>query len=241
MADITRTSTERGRQWRDLFVYRKESLRTTWTCRLGIVLVVLLAGWTMRGLWVPAIGRSLVCTEEVGPSDAILIENFDPDYAVFEGAATLQQAGLSTRVIVPVDTSPRDSREASAVDRGIAELMARVAGVRHPEILAVRDQTEPISYNSAHDIRDFLTAERVRSIIVVAPAFRSQRSALVYRAVLGPAGIRVFCRPVFGQHTVRNWPATWHGIQDVALQFVKLQYYRFDVLPRAREPIRVAF
>ena len=186
-----------------------------------------------------------MCREEVGPSDAILVENFDHDYLVFEGAAMLQQAGLSPRVIVPVDTSPRDSREASVVDRGIAELMARIAGLRNPEMLPVRDQSEPITYNSAHDIRDFLTAERLRSIIVVAPAFRSRRSALVYRAVLAPASIKVFCMPVFGQHTVQNWPATWHGIQDVALQFIKLQYYRFDVLPLARETItsgpRVAF
>jgi hypothetical protein len=51
--------------------------------------------------------------------------------------------------------------------------------------------------------------------------------------VLTPALIKVYCVLVFGQHTVQNWPATWHGIQDVALQFIKLQFYRFYVLPRA--------
>src|SRR5262249_10758032 len=63
----------------------------------------------------------------------------------------------------------------------------------------------------------------------VSPAFRSRRSSLVYSEVLEPAGIKVYCLPVFGVHNVKNWTDTWHGRQDVALQFIKLQYYRFDI------------
>ena len=65
---------------------------------------------------------------------------------------------------------------------------------------------------------------------MVTPGFRSQRSSLVYQAVLAPAGIAVYCVPVFGQKTPANWTETWHGIQEVAEQFLKLQYYRFYVL-----------
>ena len=53
-------------------------------------------------------GQSLVCTEEVSPSDVILVENFDPHYFVFERAAALHKAGLAARVLVPTDAS-RDS------------------------------------------------------------------------------------------------------------------------------------
>jgi hypothetical protein len=111
----------------------------------------------------------------------------------------------------------------------IAESMARVAQLQAPEILPIR-MIEPISLNAAYQSRDFLTKENLRSVIVVTDGFRNQRSALVYHAVLDPAGIQVGYIPVFGQKTPKNWTTTWHGIEDVTGQLLKLQYYRFYVL-----------
>src|SRR6267378_3176044 len=51
---------------------------------------------------------------------------------------------------------------------------------------------------------------------------------------LRPAGVQTHCMPVVGEHATENWAATWHGIEDVTEQFVKLEYYRFYVLPPAR-------
>ena len=98
-----------------------------------------------------------------------------------------------------------------------------------PEFIPIQE-IEPISLNAAYQIRDFLTKVHLRSVIVVTDGFRSKRSALVYHAVLDPAGINVSCIPVFGQRTPKNWTETWHGIQEVAKQLLKLQYYRFYVL-----------
>jgi hypothetical protein len=219
----------RGSGWAGFFVYRKESLTTTWKCRLLVILVLGILVASTRGFWISTIAGSLICTPDVQPSDVIVVENFDPDYLVFESAATLQQAGLSARVLVPAAASRRNPSVVNVVDRGIAELMARVARVKDPEIIPVRHDAEPIGLNSTYDIRTFLTRERVRSVIVVSPAFRSRRSSLVYTEVLAPVGIEVHCLPVFGDHTPQNWTRTWHGLQDVALQFIKLQFYRFDV------------
>jgi hypothetical protein len=169
-----------------------------------------------------------VCTEEIGPSDVILIENFDPDYLLFERAVALHKAGFAARVLVHTQAS-RDPARPNPVSQGIVEVMARVARLQDPEILPVWLR-EPISLNVVYQIRDFLTKEHLRSVIVVTPGFRSKRSALVYHAVLDPAGIKVYCIPVFGQRTPKNWMVTWHGIQEVTAQFLKLQYYRFYVL-----------
>jgi hypothetical protein len=68
-------------------------------------------------------------------------------------------------------------------------------------------------------------------VIVVSPLFRSRRSALVYDATLGRAGITIRCEPVHGIPGVNTWTETWHGIQNVAEQWLKLQYYRLYVLP----------
>ncbi len=217
-----------GSPWQRHFFYRKESIKTTWKFRLALLMLVILLVSVTRGFWILKIGQSLVCTEEMSLSDVILVENFDPNYLVFERAAALHKAGFAARVLVLTDVS-RDPERADLVSQGIAELMSRVARLQDPEILPIRIR-EPVSLNAAYQIRDFLTKEHLRSVIVVTNGFRSKRSALVYHAVLDPAGIKVGCMPVFAGHTPKNWTATWHGIEDVTEQFLKLQYYRLYVL-----------
>lgn len=199
-----------------------------WRWLVGVPLVIVLAGVLTRGLWLPSIASSLVCAEGLAATDAIVVENFDPNYLVFERAASLQQRGLSARVLVPTATTSRDSQEANLVSREIAELMARVARVRNAEIIPIHE-IEPYSLNATYQIRDFLVRQQIRSILVLSPAFRSRRSSLVYQAVLGTNGIAVHCVAVFGQHTPENWTSTWHGIQTVTEQFIKLVFYRFHV------------
>ena len=217
------------RDWRRHLVYRKACVKTTWKFRIAALVVVLTTVVTTRGLWAGQIGRSLVCVEDAARSDLLLLENFDPSYLVFEHAAKLQKAGLAPRALVPVEVSSV-SGVPSRVSRGVAEVMAGVARLGTWDVFPF-SQVEPISLNAAVQLREHLTKERVTSVIVVAPSLRSRRSALVYRTELGASGIRVSCAPVFGPETPEHWTATWHGIQQVTLEFLKLQYYRFYVLP----------
>jgi len=171
--------------------------------------------------------HSLTCEEQVVPSGAILIENFDTDFALFEQARTLQRAGIASRIFVNVPGTG-DPLHLNEIFKGSAEVMARFADISI-EVIPIRE-VEPISLNSARQIRDFLVKERVSSIAIVTPGFRSRRSINIYNAILLPAGITPHCIPVFGAVTPQNWTRTWHGIQDVVLQFLKLQYYRFYVM-----------
>jgi uncharacterized SAM-binding protein YcdF (DUF218 family) len=214
--------------WQRHFFYRKASIKTTWKFRLALLMLIMLLMSVTREFWMPWIGQTLVCTEEVRPSDVILVENFDPHYLVFERAAALYKAGFAARVLIPTKAS-RDPERANPVSQGIAELMSQMARLQNPMVLPIQI-FEPISLNAAYQIRDFLTKEHLRSVIVVTDGFRSKRSALVYHAALDPAGIKVSCMPVFGEKTPKNWAATWHGIEQVTEQFLKLQYYRFYVL-----------
>jgi hypothetical protein len=92
-------------------------------------------------------------------------------------------------------------------------------------------EVEPISLNAAMDIRDFVEREGIKSVVVVSPLFRSRRSLLVYDATLGAAGIAVGCEPVRDHRDPHDWSDSMHGIQNVAEQWLKLQYYRLYVLP----------
>src|SRR5687768_7194042 len=209
-------------------VYRSEHLRTTWRFRLGLAAAIVLAAWLTSGWWTVAVASSLVCETNAAPSDAILIENFDPDYLLFERATALKKQGLAPRVLVPVRAAAPS--EPNLVGLGTAHVMANVAHLDGVDIVPF-NEVEPISLNAARDILRFLRQERIQSVIVVAPNFRSRRSALIYAATLGRAGITVTCEPVQGVAGVTSWTASLHGIQNVVEQWIKLQYYRLYVLP----------
>lgn len=210
--------------------YRKEVLKTTWKLRLGLLVPLILLIFFTHDVVSERLGQSLVCKEKMAPSDVILVDDFDADYLLFERAAQLQQQGLAPRVLVHALAS-HDPERPNALEQDIIELMAQMARLYRPEILPVQ-MIEPISLNAAYQIRDFLATTQPRSVLVVTPGFRSRRSFLVYQTVFAPAGIDVYCVPVFGTKTPQNWTTTWHGIQDVIEQFLKLQYYRFYVLWR---------
>lgn len=204
-------------------------LRGAWKPAV-VALVLMVAAWLSTPVWSAAIGRSLTCREDVAPSDAMLLENFDPNFLVFERAAELEKARLARIAFVPVDAAS-DPAVANPVSRGIAEVMARQARLRAWQPIPVVAQIEPISLNVALQIRTRLARERVKSVIVLAPGYRSRRSSLVYRTTLAPEGIVVRCVPVFRGGAPGGWTKTWHGVQEVLEELIKLQYYRFYVLP----------
>ena len=225
-------SNQSGKSWTRHLVYRKPSWRTTWKLRLSLLLAIVILIPATHRWWAPAIAGGLICTENTPPSDALLLENFDPDYLVFERAAALQKAGTATTAFVPVQKDGRTG-EPNMISAGVANLMAKTSWLQSMEFIPIREE-EPISLNAARQIRDVLVSKNVKSIVVVTPGFRSRRSWLVYDSVLGPAGIRVGCAPILGTKKKENWTATWHGIQDVNEQFIKLQYYQLWVLRNIR-------
>ena len=197
---------------------------------MSVLVVFIAIALLTRNVLADRIGKSLVCEEHADRSDAILVENFDPEYLEFERAATLKNAGIASRVFVPVSASA-DSEYPDTSSSGVVGEFARVARLANLTPIPTR-QTEPITLNAAIDVRNFLLKEHIRSVVFVTSGFRSQRSVLVYEKIFSPAGIKFGCVPVFGNQTPDNWTTSWHGIQDVVLQLGKLQYYRFYVLRR---------
>jgi hypothetical protein len=219
--------------WGNLFFRKRECLKTTWTFRIALVLLGTFLLLSTRNLWAPPFARTLTCQEHLASADAILIENLGQEYLLFERAADLHNAGYGSRVLVP--TSSSADLEAPTLEKIIDDVMIQIAHLKSVETVPVRLQFEPISLNIAYQIRDFLEAEHIRSVLLVTSGFRARRAALTYEALLGERGVTVFCVPVFGTTTPENWTRTWHGIQEVALQFLKLYYYRLYILPFGRD------
>jgi hypothetical protein len=214
--------------WRSHFFYRKEVLKTTWRFRLFLVLVIAAIVVLPHRFWASQISSSLLCKPNAAASDALLLENFDLSYPVFVRAAALYKAGVAPRVLIPTLFSAEEP-DITASSMRITTLVAQMAELETFDLIPVRE-TEPITLNAAKQIRDFLIKEKIKSVVVVAPGFRTRRSEIVYGAELAAHGIRVGCAPVFAGVRPDNWTSTWHGMQQVLEQFFKLQYYRFYVM-----------
>jgi len=217
-------------RWTRHLVYRAERTKTTWKVRIGSVVLVVFVLWLTSGWWTQAVARGLVCDASLAPSDAILVENFDPDYLLFERATELRRTGVAARVLVLIGGAGPSTQEPSEVDLGTVQVMATIARTGAIEIVPFR-AVEPITLNAARDVQRFFEREHIRSVTVVTPLFRSRRSALISAATLGRAGIAVRCDPVQGLIGVNTWTRSWDGIQNVVEQWLKLQYYRLYVLP----------
>ena len=214
--------------WSRYFFRREEVVKTTWLFRGCVAAALALGLYVARPVWIPAVGHSLACDEQLQHSDAILIDNFEHDYLLFERASVLRDEGVAQRVLVLQFSSPG---EGPNIEEGIVGVMARTARLDDVERISVSSRAEPISLNVARRVQTFLLANRIASIVVVTAGFRAARSLMVYRHVLAQSGVTVGCAPVFDTTTPSTWAHTWHGIEEVALQFFKLQYYRFYVFP----------
>ncbi len=194
------------------------------------VSVLLLLGLTFatRGWWLDWGARSLVCEEDSASGDVLLIDNLESNYLLFEKAEELVSSGRVQRVMAMVPTTA-DGDHPGRIAQGIVNLMAEVARIERLETIPVLEE-EPISIHAAEQVKSHIEGDGVHSLILVTPGFRSRRSQLVYQKVFADSGVKIRCVPVFGLKTPESWRATWHGFEEVTLQWMKLWYYRLFVL-----------
>jgi hypothetical protein len=200
----------------------------SWKSRLALAATAAAIAVLTRAYWIPRAAASLVCdagTAQVADG-AVLVDNYDPNYLLFERAAVLKGRGAGP-VLVPVQSG---GLELKTIPSRFVDVMADAARLGRVEKIAVPEM-EPITLNVALTLRSYLVQANIRRITVITEGFRSERAMLVYGKVFGTSGIAVSCVPVFGTQSPANWSRTWHGIQEVLEQFIKLQYYRLYVLP----------
>lgn len=199
--------------------------RPPWKLRLFVVLLVMAVPVATRGWWVPALGWSLVSDASIERPDIIIIENLDSNYLLFEKARNLKRDGTNARVLVPVAAAGNDPEKPGLVAQGITDVMIRVARLDGVELLPI-SESEPITLNLARQVGDYLRGSEGKTVLILTSGFKSRRVHLVFSSVLGKAGIETYCLPVWGAHRPENWAETWHGIQELLLQLVKLGYYK---------------
>jgi hypothetical protein len=202
----------------------------TWTARILLFVLILTLIASTRNIWSPPLAWYLVCSSSEQEADVIVVENLSYDFLLFEKAADLMNRGVAHSALVLVQASGHNPNEPGPVPRGIAEVMITAARLRNAELLPI-EQREPITLNAARQVAAHLKSRlNLNSALIVTSGFRSKRTQAAFSSVLGEVGIAVSCMPVWKGSHPDNWTTTWHGIQEVCHQYLKLFYYKFAVL-----------
>ncbi|MGC8490541.1 MAG: hypothetical protein ACP5SH_02275 [Syntrophobacteraceae bacterium] len=213
--------------WFGWAVYRTTTWKTTWKLRFLLSVLFLGLIFLARSWWIPAAGRGLVSGPGPGKPDLILVDNLVSDYGLFKKAAELMRGDGVKMVLVPVRSSNRDPDEPDRMAGEITQIMIRDARLPSCRLLPFR-QAEPFTLHVARRVGRFLQSRReIHSVLIVTEGFRSRRTRLVYGRVLGKFGVKVCTYPVWGSRVPESWAKTWHGRQEVLLQYLKLLYYEF--------------
>ncbi len=196
-----------------------------WKFHLALTALFLPLIMASRGWWIPEVAWGLVAKPAAFKPDMILVDNLVTDYKLFEKARNLRKLETATTVLVPVRASDRDPDKPDPMGFQIARVMIRQARLQPCRILPFRE-VEPFTLNLARQVGEFLKSHPdIHSVLVVTQACRSRRTQLVYGKVLGKLGAKVSTYPVWNSDRAGNWAATWHGRQEVLLQYIKLIYY----------------
>jgi hypothetical protein len=213
--------------WKHHLFRKKEIWKTTWRFRVAICCVLALILVPTHRLWLGWIGRNLTHQDQPASADLIVIEYYSPNYMLFDKARSLMENGGGKAVIIPMEV--RDGAEPSPVSNDIIDVLTFNTRLENSIKVPV-EHREPITLNVARQVAVKLQEQKARSVTIVSPTFRSQRSYLVYRSVLEPLGIRVQCVHPVESRGPDNWWRSLHGIQDVTLEATKLIYYHIFVL-----------
>jgi uncharacterized SAM-binding protein YcdF (DUF218 family) len=197
--------------------------------RALLLAALLLAAWPLPA-WAAA--RWLVVEAPLASADAVVVLGGSAAYAERASyAAGLFAEGRAPRVLLGDDGqrggwSQAEQRNPFFVERAAGVLEG--AGVPAASIEKLPRATAS-TYEEAALLREYAAAHDLRSLLVVTSGYHSRRALWTLERVFGGSGVRIGLAAVApGAQTPA--PAFWWlsvtGWRMVALEYVKLAYYR---------------
>ncbi len=191
--------------------------------------LVLAATWAVS--WAAA--RWLIIEKPLARSDAIVVLAGARAYIErTEVAARLFHEGRAPIIVLTNDKikggwSSREQRNLLFVERAVNELQQ--AGVPDERIKIL---TTPVggTYDESQALREFADTENVRSLCVVTSAYHTRRALWIFEKSFAGTSVQIGVEavPPGASMTSANWWASVEGWQDVAGEYVKIVYYRWQ-------------
>ncbi len=178
------------------------------------------------------IARFLIVRAELARADVVVVLSGSSMYdeRVRHGISVLQEGQAKTIVLTNDGLRGRWSRRRQAnltsVERARDAILD--AGVPEQQFVVLKPRVHS-TFDEAVTVRRFAEAGGIRNVLVVTSPYHSRRALWVFRRVLEPAGVRVgIDSPLPGEQSPRagEWWLSRVGWHSVALEYVKLVYYR---------------
>jgi len=178
------------------------------------------------------IARFLIVRAEPSRADVVVVLSGSPVYdeRIRHGIGMLRQGRAPSIVLTNDGLRGRWSRrrQANLTSTERAKDAVLDAGIPLQRLITLPQRVNS-TYDEAVAIRGFAKKTGLTKILVVTSPYHSRRALWVFRRVLEPAGVQVgIDSPPPGEQSPS--PGTWWlsrtGWRSVALEYVKLVYYR---------------
>ena len=178
------------------------------------------------------IARFLIVRAEPSRADVVVVLSGSPVYdeRIRHGIGMLREGRAPSIVLTNDGLRGRWSRrrQANLTSTERARDAVRDAGIPEQRLITLPQRVNS-TYDEAVVIRGFAEKTGIRKVLVVTSPYHSRRALWVFRRVLEPAGVEVgIDSPPPGEQSPS--PGTWWlsraGWRSVALEYVKLVYYR---------------
>jgi len=178
------------------------------------------------------IARFLIVRAQPARADAVVVLSGASVYdeRVRHGMTLLREGRGNTLVLTNDGLRGRWSRrrQANLTSTERARDVVVDAGIPEQRLVILPTRVNS-TYDEAVVVRGFAEKTGIRSVLVVTSPYHSRRALWVFRRVLGPVGVDVgIDSPLPGEQSPRpgDWWLSRIGWHSVALEYVKLVYYR---------------
>jgi uncharacterized SAM-binding protein YcdF (DUF218 family) len=210
--------------WRlNMSLRRRIALRAILTASAFVQALAVLAG---------PIARFLIVRAEPSRADVVVILSGASGYEerIRHGISVFLQGRARTIVLTNDGLRGRWSRrrQANLTSAERAKDAVLDAGVPEDRLVILNPRVNS-TYDEAVTVRAFAEETGIRIVLVVTSPYHSRRALWVFRRVLEPAGVRVgIDSPSTGEQSPHHgaWWLSRTGWHSVALEYVKLAYYR---------------
>jgi len=184
-----------------------------------------------KTLWLNLVASFITAKDTTRPAEAIVIEHWNhPSKSSIQTAFNLISEGLGKVIFITEYSFTRGETiggiEIPLYYSEILSLYFQSEGFDIKKVqripIKVRD---PITWNTANDVIDFLKNNGYVSMILITPWYHSKRSCDVYSTIGKDKGISVFCKPIEGGIGRRDWWKSHNGLDAVFSEVAKRVFY----------------
>ncbi|MCX8023362.1 MAG: hypothetical protein N2745_11390 [Syntrophorhabdaceae bacterium] len=213
------------------FFKKKTVWKTTWIGKFSILILMLILFFGMKGLWLNVITSFVTAEDTTKKAEAIVIEHWNrPSRSSINTAFRLLSEGIGKAVFVTeysfTKGKPVNGIEIPRYYREILALYFKSEGFDIGQVTMIPVTVkDPVTWNTANDVTDFLKHQGITSMILLTPWYHSRRSCDVYLELGKGKGITVFCKPVEGEINRENWWRSHNGLDAVFSEVAKRLFY----------------